>query len=585
MRIICEYNRGRTPLEWIHRYPTAPLIRFREFGIYNYLVLADEGALRDVLVKNSYDFEKPKEVRAAISGMVGHGLVTSEGPDHRALRLAIGSGFNIHSARKFYTVIWQETREFLARLQQDIAKGSSHNPEADGLIDVNNVFRQLFINIIGIRLVGDHWRGVPDGAQKVGDAFGKILEPSLGNIVSFAMYLACPRWISSIISWSNKTARRAAKDDLHALFLSLVLLQQQENAQKERKSSQPNLIDLMIQRHSYTADMITGQIMQDFTSFELLTFTISWCCYELGCDQSFQARLRREVKDALSTKAEGSWSTMESLPLLNAFCLEVLRLHPIAPVTARQVIRDTTIGDVKVSRGTGIIICPYAMGRCSHIWGPRGNEFYPERWIVRDNHGQTKIDPTGGTSSKHASHPFLFGRRECLGKELVMAQIRCVVAAVTEQFSIELQGTTRDNPPPSSLQPGERTVPMEVLHLSMPRTGTVSMQKALAILGIRLYHGGGTTLRRPFDTVRWMQAAEAKFNNQGPQFQLAEWNQLLGDFGAVSNMPCIAFAEDLRAAYPEAKVILIQRDAASWAESFREAFARLYDWRTVLIAR
>ncbi|KNG84816.1 hypothetical protein ANOM_007548, partial [Aspergillus nomiae NRRL 13137] len=382
MRIICEYNRGRSPLEWMHRYPTAPLIRFRELGIYNYLVLADEEALRDVLVKNSYDFEKPKEVRAAIAGMVGHGLVTSEGSDHRALRLAIGSGFNIHSARRFYSVIWQETRDFLARLQQDVATGSSHDAEVAAGIDVNNVFRKLFINIIGIRLVGDHWRGVSDGPKKVGDAFDKILEPSLGNIFSFAMYLAFPRWVKLTVA----------------------------------------------------------------AQFELLAFTMSWCCYELGYNPSFQAHLRREVKDALSTDREGSWATMESLPLLNAFCLEVLRLHPIAPVTARQAIRDTTIADVKVPRGTGIILCPYAMARCRHIWGPRSNEFYPERWIVLDEHGQKKIDPTGGTSSKHASHPFLFGRRECLGKELVMAQMRCVVAAVTEQFSIELQGPPGDNP-------------------------------------------------------------------------------------------------------------------------------------------
>ncbi|KAE8406834.1 cytochrome P450 [Aspergillus pseudonomiae] len=430
----------------MHRYPTAPLIRFQELGIYNYLVLADEEALRDVLVKSSYDFEKPKEVRAAIAGMVGHGLVTSEGSDHRALRLAIGSGFNIHSARMFYSVIWQEARDFLARLQQDVTTGSSHDAEVAGGIDVNNVFRKLFINIIGIRLVGDHWRGVSDGPKKVGDAFDKILEPSLGNIFSFAMYLAFPRWVSRIVSWSNKTTRRAAKDELHALFLSLVLLQQQDNAQKERKPSQPSLIYSMTQRHSYTADSITEQIMQDFTSFELLAFTLSWCCYELGYNPSFQAHLRREVKDALSTYREGSWTTMESLPLLNAFCLEVLRLHPIAPVTARQAIRDTTIADVKVPRGTGIILCPYAMARCRHIWGPRSNEFYPERWIVLDEHGQKKIDPTGGTSSKHASHPFLFGRRECLGKELVMAQMRCVVAAVTEQFSIELQGPPGDNP-------------------------------------------------------------------------------------------------------------------------------------------
>lgn len=62
---------------------------------------------------------------------------------------------------------------------------------------------------------------------------------------------------------------------------------------------------------------------------------------------------------------------------------------------------------------------------------------------------------------------------------------------------------------------------------------------------------------------------DAKYLGQGPRFTRTDWDQLLGSYSAVSaDPPAVAFAEDLIAAYPKAKVILVEREIESWYRSF-----------------
>lgn len=61
----------------------------------------------------------------------------------------------------------------------------------------------------------------------------------------------------------------------------------------------------------------------------------------------------------------------------------------------------------------------------------------------------------------------------------------------------------------------------------------------------------------------WMDALTAKFDGKG-SFGREEWDALLGHCQAVSDWPAVAFAPELIAAYPDAKVILTTRDVDSW---------------------
>ena len=121
-----------------------------------------------------------------------------------------------------------------------------------------------------------------------------------------------------------------------------------------------------------------------------------------------------------------------------------------------------------------------------------------------------------------------------------------------------------------------RTVPMQVLSLGMPRTGTVSMQAALELLGYEPTYHGYTALYNLDHLPAWTAAFEAKYHHNGEPFTRQDWDRLLGEFGAVTDSPCICFAEDLINAYPDAKVVLVERDVDAWYQSFQGLIDEYY---------
>ncbi|OAR02278.1 hypothetical protein LLEC1_05426 [Akanthomyces lecanii] len=124
-----------------------------------------------------------------------------------------------------------------------------------------------------------------------------------------------------------------------------------------------------------------------------------------------------------------------------------------------------------------------------------------------------------------------------------------------------------------------RVVPMRVLILGLGRTGTASMRAAMKRLGyVDTYHMMNCSIENPSDALMWMDALAAKYDGKGPKFTRAEWDQLLGHAQAVCDWPSIAFAKELIEAYPEAKVVLTNRDVHSWhASTMKTVYWRVTD--------
>lgn len=117
-----------------------------------------------------------------------------------------------------------------------------------------------------------------------------------------------------------------------------------------------------------------------------------------------------------------------------------------------------------------------------------------------------------------------------------------------------------------------RTVPMQVLCLGYSRTGTLSMRKALETLGYPdPYHFSSL-----YDNVRdcdlWIEAITAKFHGGKEDSSVPDWkvffDGLLGHCGAVTDAPCHLFAKELVECYPDAKIVLVERDVDAWYESW-----------------
>lgn len=101
--------------------------------------------------------------------------------------------------------------------------------------------------------------------------------------------------------------------------------------------------------------------------------------------------------------------------------------------------------------------------------------------------------------------------------------------------------------------------------------------EALNTLGIPCYHGLtliDRTAHSPTHCTLWCKALDAKFHGKGAPFTRRDWDELLGEYGAVCDVPAICFAEELVAAYPEAKVVLVEREMGAWEKSFDEGITK-----------
>ncbi|KAK5693251.1 hypothetical protein LTR17_025172 [Elasticomyces elasticus] len=113
----------------------------------------------------------------------------------------------------------------------------------------------------------------------------------------------------------------------------------------------------------------------------------------------------------------------------------------------------------------------------------------------------------------------------------------------------------------------QRVVKMEVLSLGVARTGTLSMQEALTILGYPNTYHYSSIFANVRDADMWNPALRAKYQGRGKPFARQEWDQLLGHCGAITDVPAICFWRELLDAYPDVKVVLVERDEDTWFKS------------------
>ncbi|KAK1758779.1 hypothetical protein QBC47DRAFT_95779 [Echria macrotheca] len=116
---------------------------------------------------------------------------------------------------------------------------------------------------------------------------------------------------------------------------------------------------------------------------------------------------------------------------------------------------------------------------------------------------------------------------------------------------------------------------MKVLCLGLFRTGSYSMYTALTTLGYANVYHGLNSLGVNDDWVILNAAADATFPSlptyRGPEkpFSRAEWDAIFGSCEAVTDVASV-FGPALIDAYPDARVVLVERDFDKWYKSVVE---------------
>ncbi|TPX17780.1 uncharacterized protein E0L32_002881 [Thyridium curvatum] len=116
--------------------------------------------------------------------------------------------------------------------------------------------------------------------------------------------------------------------------------------------------------------------------------------------------------------------------------------------------------------------------------------------------------------------------------------------------------------------------PPTVITASLMRMATMSMARAYAVLGLRAHHGLDV-VPTPEGLAMWAaleRAADATYpsaNRRAAKFTAEDWDAVFGGYDAVTDIAGM-WADQLADAYPDARVVVLQRDFETWWPTFYE---------------
>ncbi|CAA9961541.1 hypothetical protein PTMSG1_04925 [Pyrenophora teres f. maculata] len=105
----------------------------------------------------------------------------------------------------------------------------------------------------------------------------------------------------------------------------------------------------------------------------------------------------------------------------------------------------------------------------------------------------------------------------------------------------------------------------KIIVTARSRTGTLSLFKALTILGYRTYHGAEVMRRGVPHLENFEEALGAKYMGIGKPYSRPELDKWLADYDAIVEIPSVLLEEFVNA-YPQAKILHLDRDVDKWHE-------------------
>ena len=178
----------------------------------------------------------------------------------------------------------------------------------------------------------------------------------------------------------------------------------------ESKEKKNDFLDIIINSYNNKKidlnDLYDEAITMLLVGYETTAFALEWAVYYLSINKDWQDKISKEED-------------------IDAFINEVLRMSPPIWNESRVAMEDVEIDGTLIPTGTHVMLTSLAVHRNKDVFEDP-DTFKPERWF--DNRDL----------SKGEYFPFLFGKRQCIGKEFALMEMRVMLTKIAKKFSLEL---------------------------------------------------------------------------------------------------------------------------------------------------
>lgn len=380
--------------------------------------------IQQVLIKDNDAFEKDAGSKLLAKYVLGKGLLTSEGEEHKKMRKISSPAFNRQRILSYGKIMADATEHHIASWR-------------DGArIDMHREMMALTSAIVAKALFN------MDVGEKV-DAIGEALEKVMRIVevirlplsdLSMALPLPPTVAIKSGIATLDKIIYETIDEHLadsedRGDLLSMLIVARREagdDPKTARKQLRDEAMTLFLAGHETTAN------------------ALSWTFYLLSQNPQAADLLQAEAKHVLGDRT-ATTDDIASLAYTRQVVAESMRLYPPAWVIGRTVMRDIELGGYTIPKGSELWLSQYVTHRDGR-WFDRPTEFRPGRWT----------DDEIEKRPKYSYFPFSAGVRNCIGEQFAWQEAILILATISRSWRATLSPGFKVQPLPQvTLRPKE----------------------------------------------------------------------------------------------------------------------------------
>ncbi|KAJ6489896.1 cytochrome P450 [Mycena sanguinolenta] len=428
---------GDYEFQWLKFY--GPVYRLRGCFGQDRLMVADPLALQYIVNSPSF-YRSPTKDNIAYLLFGERSVITATGHEHRRLRTALNVGFTTAAVRSYHPA-FQKAAEMIS---DELDKLSATATDVCQILSTG-----------ALRAISEAIMGV--STEDLGDEFVantiQIVKLSAcqseGHVLADAIGFHLPKWFWRTMMHLPTTKFNTARTTRQlAKRIGGLIVRDKMDAAKQGLEISDDLFSRLLNdevpdktKKLHEDDIIAHTALIVIAGQENTANALSFGLLELARHPDFQHKLRSEI---YSSRGAGRGNpAYDSMPLLNAFIKEILRLYPGLPLSDRVVVQDTVIplaesittttgeriSQIPVVKGQLVTVAIASYQRLASHWGKDAHEFNPYRWLEGDVHQGDAVGPYANILT------FLGGPRTCLGWRFAISEMQIIFCEVIGKFS------------------------------------------------------------------------------------------------------------------------------------------------------
>jgi len=384
-----------------------------KIGWHHIIFLNHPDYIREVLVVQNDNFVKERTVKRT-KMLLGEGMITSEGAQHRTQRQVAQPAFHRQSIPEYAAIMVQEAARLRDRWrpgeQRDIAIDMMH-------LTLNAVAQTLFA------------ADLREEVDELASAINRIM-----GLYNFLVMLPAAEWLVHVRPPGLAAFVRARKR-IDAVVYRMIA------AHRQRSSHSGSLLDLMIAaspgKDAASEQSLRDQVITIFLAgYETVANALSWTWYLLSQNPDCERRFHQEIDCEL----QGRLPTFDDVPRLRyveMVLAESLRLYPPAWAMGRYARHDFQLGDFFLPAKTTVLMSQFVTHRDARFF-PDPLRFDPERFTPEARLRRTKL----------TYFPFGAGVRQCIGESFSWMEGVLLLATLAQKWKLTLVPGHRVEPEP-----------------------------------------------------------------------------------------------------------------------------------------